>query len=86
MTTNRFISLVLQSLSSCICPGAATDWMINMSHSCNITADCDITTGYLNFTSTGYVRFNATINVTGMNRPAANQIVYIENDCYLIVN
>jgi hypothetical protein len=57
-----------------------------MTHSCNITSACDITTGYLNFTGTGYARFNATINCTGMHKPEANQIVYIEKSAYIIVN
>ncbi|HJX06008.1 MAG TPA: LamG domain-containing protein [Candidatus Nanoarchaeia archaeon] len=75
-----------QEESSCTCPDAGTSWVINMSHSCNITSACDITTGYLNFTGTGYVRFNATINVTGMERPITNQTIYIENNCNLIIN
>jgi alpha-tubulin suppressor-like RCC1 family protein len=71
---------------SCVCPGAATNWNIDMSLHCNITTNCDITTGYLNFTNTGYVRFNATINVTSMQKPVSDQTVYIEKACYLIVN
>jgi hypothetical protein len=79
-------TLTVNANDSCTCPGVGTSWIIDMSHSCNITSDCDITTGYLNFTSTGYVRFNATINCTGMQKPSADQIIYIDKNCVLKVH
>jgi parallel beta-helix repeat protein len=71
---------------SCSCPGTGTDWLIDMADSCNITSNCDLTTGYLNFTGAGYVRFNATVSCTNMQRPGSGQIIYIHNNGLIYVS
>ena len=38
---------------SCTCAGLNTDWEINMTDYCNITLNCDLGTGMLNFIATG---------------------------------
>jgi outer membrane receptor for monomeric catechols len=86
MNAEATATLTVSSGDNCACPGAATNWVINMTHSCNITTNCDITTGYLNFTDTGYARFNATINCTGMQKPASGQTIYIEKNALITVH
>jgi len=46
---------------TCSCPGAGTNWEIDLEDSCNITAACNITTGNITFINNGTVMFNNTI-------------------------
>ena len=46
---------------TCSCPGLATNWEISLADYCNITANCNISTGNITFINTGYVLFNATL-------------------------
>jgi len=57
------IDLVLGEVpvDSCTCPGLATNWEIDLSDGCNITANCNISTGNITFINEGYVLFNATL-------------------------
>jgi len=71
-------------VDTCSCPGIDTNWEINMGDYCNITTDCDIGTGILNFTGVGTTRCNATIN-QGTFRPPINesQLLEVLEDCYI---
>ena len=70
---------------TCTCAGLDTDWEIDMSDYCNITSDCNLGTGYLNFTGSGETRCNATINTTSMGDPGANGILYIQDSCIIYI-
>jgi len=70
---------------TCTCPGAGNDWEINMSDYCNITADCDLTTGTLSFTGSGITRINSTIKTTNLGDPGANGILKILSNCLIWV-
>ena len=70
---------------TCTCPGLDTDWEIDMSDYCNITENCELGIGYLNFTGTGETRCNATINTTSMGDPGANGILYIQDSCLIYI-
>jgi len=62
---------------TCTCAGAGNNWEIDMADYCNITENCDLTTGYLNFTGSGYCSVNATITTTNMGEPGATGILKI---------
>jgi len=57
-----------------------------MSDYCNITENCYLGTGYLNFTGTGETRVNATINTTNMGEPTANGILYMQSSGLININ
>lgn len=68
-----------ESASTCTCAGAGTNWEINMSDYCNITSDCDLTTGTLSFTGSGETRVNATITTTNLGDPGVNGILFMQD-------
>jgi len=65
------------TLGVCECPGLNQNWEIDHGNYCNITLECNLGTGYLNFTGTGTTKINVTINTTNMGDPGANGIIYI---------
>jgi hypothetical protein len=70
---------------TCTCPSINTNWEINMSHYCNLTTNCDLGTGNLTFTDTGWCNVSATIETkTGFNL-ANNQIVYINGTGVILI-
>jgi len=71
---------------TCTCAGLDTDWEIDMSDHCNITDDCDLGTGTLNFTSTGWMTCNATINTTSMGNLSADQKINVSETCIIYVD
>jgi len=81
------IDLVLDTVAvdTCTCAGLNTNWEIDMSDYCNITATCNLGIGYLNFTGSGETRCNATINTTDLGDPGANGILYIQDNCIIYV-
>lgn len=71
-------------LDTCSCPSINENWEIDMSDFCNITTDCDIGTGLLNFTGSGITRFNATINAGNFSEPGnASRTLLIDSNCYI---
>ncbi|MCK4650232.1 LamG domain-containing protein, partial [Candidatus Pacearchaeota archaeon] len=54
--------VVNSSVDSCTCPGLATNWEIDLSDYCNITTNCNLSTGNITFINSGYVLFNATLS------------------------
>ncbi len=70
---------------TCTCPGLNEDWEIDMSDYCNITTDCDLGTGYLDFTGTGATRCNATINTTNLGDPGSSGVLYMQDNCMINV-
>ncbi|GAH57001.1 unnamed protein product, partial [marine sediment metagenome] len=73
------------AVDTCACPGAGNDWEIDMSDNCQINDDCDLTTGYLNFTGAGYANCNATITTTNLGDPGSEGILYIQDSCLIYV-
>ena len=48
---------------TCSCPGLTTNWEIDMTDMCQITTDCNISTGILNFTgASGWANLSARID------------------------
>jgi len=72
--------------STCACPAVDNDWEIDMSDHCNITDDCNLGTGTLNFTGTGYMTCNATINTTSMGNLSADQKINVSETCIIYVD
>ena len=71
---------------TCTCAGAGNDWEINMSDYCNITEACDLTTGTLSFTGAGWTKCDAEIKTTNLGDPGATGILYILDDCRIMVS
>ncbi len=71
---------------TCTCPGLNQDWEIDMSDYCNITSDCNLGTGTLSFTGSGYVNCNATINTINMGSPPNNSVLYVQDSCLIVIN
>ena len=70
---------------SCTCPAINTNWAINMSHYCNVTTACDLGTGNLTFTGTGWCNISATVETkTGFNL-ANNQNIYLNGSGGIIL-
>jgi hypothetical protein len=63
--------------NSCTCPASNTNWAIAMGDYCNITANCNLGTGNLTFTGTGWMNTNSTINTKSGFNLANNQIIYL---------
>jgi len=82
---SEVFSYVTTSADTCTCPGLNQNWEIDMSDYCNITEDCNLRTGKLNFTGTGETRCNATIDTTDLGDPGANGILYIQDNCIINV-
>lgn len=59
-TTTIYIYVPVAN-DTCTCAGAATNWYIDMADWCNITTDCNLTTGNLSFHGSGRTLLNATL-------------------------
>ena len=73
-------------VDTCTCAGLDTDWEIDMSDHCNITANCDLGTGTLSFTGAGYMNCNATINTTDLGDPGSTGQLNIQEACIVYVD
>ena len=73
-------------VDSCSCPGAGNNWEIDMSDFCNITSDCDLTTGTLSFTGAGWCNCNASVNTTNLGDPGTSGVLYIQDSCAITIN
>ncbi len=73
------------AVDSCDCPGADSNWELNMSDYCNITSNCNLGTGNINWTGTGTTLFNASINTTNMEYPSTDQKLNIGSNGLLKV-
>lgn len=70
----------------CDCPGVNNDWEIDLAEYCIITVACDLGTGKLNFTGTGNFTCDANINTTDLGDPGSGGIIYINDDCELMIS
>jgi len=68
---------------TCSCPSLNENWEIDMSDYCNITTNCDLGTGGLNFTGIGETRCNATINTVDLGDTGSSGILYIQDNCLI---
>lgn len=71
---------------TCTCPGAGNNWEIDMSDSCNITTACDLTTGTLSFTGSGYCNCNASVDTTNLGDPGSGGTLFIQNSCLITID
>ena len=74
---------ITDSIVGCGCPGADTNWIINLSTPCITNETCDIGTGILSFNDTGSWYCNDTITVTDIVYPSTDQNIVIESTCNL---
>jgi len=81
------INLVLSDVTTdtCSCPGLNENWDIEMSDYCNITTNCNLGTGMLNFTGVGETRCNASINTIDLGDPGSSGTLYIQDSCLINV-
>jgi len=70
---------------TCTCAGAGNNWEIAMSDYCNITEACDLTTGTLSFTGSGYCSIDATIHTTDLGDPGPNGLLKILSNALIWV-
>ena len=77
---------VTYTVDTCTCPGAGNDWEIDMSDNCEITEDCDLTTGTLSFTGAGWCKCNASVDTTNLGDPGASGILYIQDSCIITID
>jgi hypothetical protein len=70
-------TLTITSTDTCTCAGLNTNWAIAMSDYCNITSACNLGTGNLSFTATGWCNISNTINTKSGFNLANNQNVYL---------
>ncbi len=70
---------------TCTCPGAGNNWEVNMSHNCNLTVACTLTTGNLSWIgSSGYFNCSANLNLTNRDAPPSATTFYFSTGCDLI--
>lgn len=64
---------------SCDCPGAATNWELDMEDYCQITSNCNISSGILNYTGDyGWANLSATIICNeSMGKPPSNTTLWM---------
>lgn len=72
-----------ESEDTCACAGLNENWEIDMSDYCNITENCNLGTGKLNFTGEGITRINATINTSDLGDPNNLGVLSILNNCVI---
>jgi hypothetical protein len=70
---------------TCTCAGLDTNWEVDMADNCVITDDCNLGTGTLNFTGTGWMKCDAEINTTNLGDPGSGGTLYILDDCTINV-
>jgi len=69
---------------TCTCPGAGENWEVNMSHYCNLTSACTLTTGNLSFIGTsGYFNCSTTLNYTNREALPDTTIFYHRDGCII---
>ncbi len=71
---------------TCGCPGAYSDWHINMSDNCVLTAACDIAPAQIFYTGYGTFTCDAIINASNSDTPINNQTIYIEDQCDWVIS
>ena len=72
-------TLIVTAIDTCTCPGAGNNWEIDMGDYCNITEACDLTTGNITFTNTGWINCSAQLDVLNFGNLINNQIFWIFN-------
>jgi len=78
-----YLEITEGASDTCTCAGLNTNWEIDMSDNCNITDNCNLGTGKLSFTGSGYMHCNATINTTDMGDPGATGVLWIDSVCII---
>ena len=58
---------------------------IDMADHCLISSTCNLGTGKLSFTGSGYATCDAIVTTTNMGDPGANGILYINDNCLIHV-
>jgi len=77
---------VYYTIDTCDCPGFNQNWEIDMADYCLITSTCNLGTGTLSFTGSGWCKCDASITTTNMGDPGANGILHINDNCLITVN
>jgi len=78
--------IIYYSTDTCDCPGLNQNWEINMADHCLIASTCNLGTGKLSFTGSGYANCDASITTTNMGDPGASGILYINSNCVITID
>jgi len=70
-------------VDTCTCAGLNNNWEVDMSDFCELDDACELGTGKLSFTGTGYANCSANINTTNLGDPGAEGILWISSDCLI---
>lgn len=70
---------------TCTCAGLNTNWEIDMLDNCVIMEACDLGTGKLSFINSGNFTCDAQIKTTNLGDPGSGGIVWINDQCELLV-
>ena len=54
---------------------------IDLADLCNITDNCDLGTGKLSFTNSGYMNCSAVITTTDLGDPGDGNTIWINSNC-----
>lgn len=71
---------------TCTCPGLNNNWEIDLSDHCDITTSCNLGTGALTFTGSGYTTINAEVNTTDLGDVGNGNFLYIKSLCRLFIS
>ncbi len=86
-TADELVAIyALYTSDTCSCPTVNTDWEVNMVDNCELNTACNLGTGTLNFTGSGYANCTANINTTNMGDPGSSGILYVSNGCSIQVS
>ncbi len=84
MYSSDIHSFEVLAADTCSCPAVNNNWEIDMGDYCNITSNCNIGTGILNFIGSGITRCDATINAGTFNEPGnASRTLEIDSNCLI---
>jgi hypothetical protein len=72
-----------EPVDSCTCPGTGNNWEVDLSDSCVLSTACSAAN--LSFTNTGSFTINASLNITGIDSPITNQVVYIGSAARVLI-
>lgn len=61
INNTEIFTLTTTAEDTCACPGLATNWEVDLSDDCQITSNCNLSTGNITFINVGSVLFNATL-------------------------
>lgn len=71
---------------TCTCAGLNENWEIDLSDYCILSTACNLGTGTLNFTGTGNFTCDAQINTTNLGDVGNGNILWVNNNCEVLIS